>query len=435
MKSLTRILSLALGIVVLSASSALAGNWPTWRGPDHDGVSKETGLPTTWSPDSNLAWSLKLPGQGSSTPAIWGDSIFVTCHDGKDLLLLHVGTDGKIRWQQKVGTAHGTAKQRVDEGSTIEASPSPATDGKHVYTFFSSGDCACYDFQGKKIWHFDVQERFGKFKIQFGLHSTPLLHNGHLYFQLFHEGYKLEDGQMPATVACVRTSDGAVVWKVGRKSDGKAECYHSYASPALWHSEKDSLLLVHGNDYCTAHRLNDGSEVFRVGDLNPKGRYNPTLRFVASPVASADLIVVPSAKNGPVVGVRPDAVGKVDTGSKYEVWRLKNGTPDVPSAVISNGLVYLCRENGDLICLDAKTGEELYKKPTHNQRHRASPVAADGKIYLTARDGTVSVVELGRTFKLLATNKLPDYINASPAISGGRIYLRGFQTLFAIGPK
>jgi outer membrane protein assembly factor BamB len=236
-----------------------------------------------------------------------------------------------------------------------------------------------------------------------------------------------------AWVIAVDANTGKDIWKVTRKSDGVAECEHSYASATLWRRGNDALLIVHGNDYATAHKLEDGSEVWRVGGLNPKDKYNRTLRFVASPVATPDLIVVPSAKNGPVVGVKPDATGLVMAGSQGEAWRKPSNTPDVPSPLVYEGLVYLCKESGALICLDAKTGQEYYNQRIHSARYRASPVYADGKIYLTARDGTVTVVKAGKTYELIAVNKLPDQISASPVISGGRIYLRGFDALYAIG--
>src|SRR5262249_18076564 len=159
----------------------------------------------------------------------------------------------------------------------------------------------------------------------------------------------------------------------------------------VWHKGDKAYLITHGNDYAVAHRLEDGKEIWRVGDLNPKNRYNPTLRFVASPVATPELIVVPSAKNGPVVGVKPSATGMIRAGDPQEQWRRTRNTPDVPSPLVHDGLVYLCGEKGVLMCLDAKTGEQFYAESTHKQRHRASPVYADGKIYLTARDGTFSV--------------------------------------------
>ena len=153
-------------------------------------------------------------------------------------------------------------------------------------------------------------------------------------------------------------------------------------------------------------------------------------------MAVADLIVVPSAKNGPVVGVKPDASGKVMMGDAGEQWRRLRDTPDVPSPLVYEGLVYLCKENGILICMDAKSGKELYNQRIHNQRYRGSPVYADGKIFLTARDGTVTVVKAGPKYQLLSVNKLPDIITASPAIAGGKIYLRGWDYLYAIeAPK
>ncbi len=409
--------------VLALAGFAAAENWPQWRGPANDGISKETGIPTQWSTAKNLAWSLNLPGMGGSTPIVWGERIFLTSEDGKDLVLMCVGTDGKERWKRKVGSA--TGKARSDEGNGASATPS--TDGKHVWAFVGSGELACFNFDGNEVWKFNTQERYGRFDIQFGMHSTPVLDGDRLYMQLIHSG--------GAWVIALDKATGKEIWKVKRLSDGKAECEHSYASPIMWRKGADAYLIVHGNDYATAHALSDGHELWRVGGLNPKDRYNRTLRFVASPVATPDLIVVPSAKNGPVVGVKPDAAGLVESGSAFEQWRRPHETPDVPSPLVHDGLVYLCSERGALICMDAKTGKEHYSKSIHSARYRASPVYADGHIYLTARDGTITVVKAGPKFEEVAVNKLPDQISASPAISGGRIYLRGFGTLFAIGTK
>jgi outer membrane protein assembly factor BamB len=405
------------------AGLAAADNWPQWRGPNRDGVSAETAVPTRWDKSTNIAWTLKMPGVGASTPAVWGDRIFLTSEDGKDLVLLCVGTDGKERWKRTVGSSIG--HPRGGEGSGASASPS--TDGKHVWCFVGSGELACYDLDGKEVWKFNTQDRYGKFKIQFGLHSTPLLDGDRLYLQLIHSG--------GAWVIAVDKATGADVWKVKRPSDGRDECEHSYASVTLWRKGKDAFLIAHGNDYATGHSLEDGRELWRVGGLNPKTRYNPTLRFVASPAVSPDLIVVPSAKNGPVVGLKPTATGLVEAGNDSEQWRRPRDTPDVPSPLIHDGLVYLCKEDGLLICMDAATGKEHYSKRLHNARYRASPVYAAGNVYLTSRDGYVTVVKAGPTFEVVAENRLPDEIAASPAIAGGRIYLRGFDALYAVGSE
>jgi outer membrane protein assembly factor BamB len=412
--------SLFVGIFVTSVGFARADNWPQWRGPKADGISKEAKLPASWSETKNVAWTLPLPGMGGSTPIVWGDRIFLTSAEDSDLVLLCVNTKGKELWKRKLGS--GKVRVMGNEGNGASATPS--TDGKHVWAFVGTGDFACFDFEGKEIWKFNAQERYGKFRIQFGMHTTPVLDGNRLYLQLIHSG--------GAWVIALDKTTGKDVWKVERKSDGVAECEHSYASPCIWRKGKEAYLITHGNDYAIAHRLDNGEEIWRLGGLNPKDRYNRTLRFVASPVASPDLIVVPSAKRGPVVGVKPNAKGTIVAGNEFEQWRRPRGTPDVPSPLIHDGLVYLCGEGGHLSCLDAKTGEELYGKDTHNHRHRASPVYADGKVYLTSRDGTISVVKAGRKFELLATNRLPDEISASPAIANGRIYLRGFKALYAI---
>jgi outer membrane protein assembly factor BamB len=407
-------------VVLAAAGLAAADNWPQWRGANLDGVSKETTAPVHWDKTKNIAWTFKLPGMGGSTPIIWGDRIFLTAEDGKDLVLLCVGTDGKERWKRKVGTAG--LRVRRDEGNGASASPS--TDGKHVWCFVGSGELACFDLDGKEVWKFNTQDRYGKFRIQYGLHSTPLLDGDRLYLQLIHSG--------GAWVVAINKADGKEVWKVKRPSDGRAECEHSYASATLWRKGKDAFLIVHGNDYATGHSLADGKEIWRVGGLNPKARYNPTLRFVATPVATPDLIVIPSAKNGPVVGLKPTATGMVEAGNAAEQWRKPSDTPDVPSPLVYDGLVYLCRETGFAICLDARTGEQYYRERIHSARYRASPVYAAGHIYLTARDGVVTVLKAGRKFEKVAENKLPDETSASPAVSGGRIYLRGFEALYAI---
>jgi outer membrane protein assembly factor BamB len=411
-------------VVFAAVESARADNWPQWRGPANDGVCKEKNLSSEWSDTKNIVWKLKLPGRGGSTPAVWGERIFLTSADGNDVVLLCVSTKGKELWKRKLGA--DTLIRMRDEGNGASASPS--TDGKHVYAFTGAGDLACFDFEGKEIWKLNAQERYGKFKTWHGFHTTPLLDGDRLYIQLIHSG--------GARVVALDKANGKDVWNVQRKSDATNENEHSYASPCIWRKGKDAYLITHGGDYAIAHSLKDGSEIWRVGDLNPRDNYNGFLRFVASPVATPDLIIVPSAKDHDVVGVKPTASGMVKAGSKHEQWRLTKGTPDVPSPLVHDGLVYLCSEWGLLTCLDAKNGKKHYEKQRlHKARYRASPVYADGKIYLTARDGVISVVKAGPEFKLLAENKLPDDIAASPAIANGRIYLRGFGSLYAIGDK
>jgi len=411
--------------VLLSLNIAVRGeNWPSWRGPREDGTSHETNLPTIWGPTKNVAWKAPLPGPAGATPVVWKDRIFLTSlADDGALLLMCFDTAGNPLWQDEM--ASGNRNVRGDEGNS--ASPSPCTDGTHVWAMMGTGDLACHDFDGNVVWRVFLPERFGEFKIQFGMTSTPVLHGDHLYLQLIHSG--------GARIVALDKRTGKTVWQHDRPSDARAECEQSYASPILYQDDERTYLVTHGADYVMAHRLEDGSEIWRCGGLNPKGNYNPTLRFVASPVAVPGLIVVPSAKNGPVLGLDPAAHGDISDDESAHRWVREKNTPDVPSPLVHDGLVYLCRENGDLICLDAQTGRELYYERTHRQRHRASPVHADGKLYLTARDGMVTVVRAGKVFEILAQNKMGESISASPVVSGGRIYFRTFENLYCIEEK
>lgn len=411
-----------LAVIAGISGFARAENWPQWRGARVDGISAEKNLPSEWNVESgkNIAWKLALPGQAGATPVVWRDKIFLTSAEGKDLLLLCIDTSGKELWRKTVASGDKTA--RGDEGNS--ASPSPLTDGKHVWTMMGTGDLACYDFEGNVVWKKDLQRDYGKFNIQFGMTSTPVLDGERLYLQLIHSG--------GAKVLALDKSSGKEIWSVKRESDARDECEHSYASPIMYRDDQRSLLITHGADYVIAYDPKDGSEVWRCGGINPRATYNSTLRLVASPVAIPGLIVVPTAKGGPVLGLKPDGQGNITGNAEQLQWRLSRNTPDVPSPLIHDGLVYLCRESGNLIVLDAKSGEQHYESRTHADRHRASPVYADGKIYLSSRDGTVSVVKAGPKFELLAQNKLKEPLSASPAIANGTIYLRGFNTLYAI---
>ena len=422
-----RLFVMTLMISTLALQSAVrAEDWPSWRGPTGDGISQEKNLPIEWSPTKNIAWKLELPGPAGATPVVWGERIFLTstAADGK-LVLMAVSRSGRELWRQTV--SQGNKDVRGDEGNS--ASPSPVTDGKHVWVFFANGILGCYTVEGEEVWKFDVQDRYGKLEIAFGLTATPVLDRGVLYQQLIHG-----DGDAATREACVVALDAATgkeIWKVDRPSDAHSENESSYASAVLYNDGVDKFLLSHGADFVVAHDLKDGHELWRCGDLNKKSNYDPTLRFVASPAVAKGLIVVPSAKKGPILALKPNGQGDITKNNDYHWWTSAR-TPDVPSPLIVGDLVYLCMENGDLAILRAKSGEQLDYQRTHRQRHRASPVYADGRIYLTARDGKVTVVKASEKVEIIAENELGEDISSSPAISDRVIYLRSFKHLWAI---
>ena len=417
--ALKNALTFLLVVFILTANS-FADNWQQWRGMHNDGISKETEAPLQWSQTENVKWRLPLPGEAASTPIIWEDKIFLTSAEQDALVLMCVSIDGKELWKRTLG--HGNRSVRGGEGNS--AAPSPVTDGEHVWAFLGTGDLACYDFEGNQVWHTNLADRYGKFNLYFVMSTTPLVDKDRLYIHLIHSNAWV--------VLALDKMTGKEIWKHNRESDATDECEQAYTSPILYRDAEREYLVVHGADYVTAHSLEDGSEIWRCGGLNPEAGYNPSLRFVATPVATEGLIVVPSAKNGPVLGIDPAAQGDI-TDSKWQRWKLRRGTPDVPSPLIHEGLVYLSGEKGGLTCLDALTGERLYREPTHRYQHRASPVYANGFIYLTSRDGVVTVVKAGREFEIVASNDMGEVIAASPAIADGTLYLRSYQALYAIG--
>ncbi len=407
------LLAALLSIPPLFAETA---HWPQWRGPAKDGISSATGIPSEWSRTKNVRWRLPLPGPAASTPVVWGERLYLTSAVGEDdLALLAVSKAGEIVWQKKIDSGNYDARS----GESNAASPSPVTDGEHLWITLGTGTLAAFDLDGNEKWRVDLEERYKDFNYYFGMSSTPLLDGDSLYLLLMHT-----DQQM---VIALDKATGEERWTHERATDAEQESRHSYASPVLYDHGGKRFLVIHGADYVTAHDLASGAEIWRRGGLNPKDNYNSFFRFVASPAVAPGLIVVPSAKNGPVLGLAPD--GQVR-------WRLDRGTPDVPTPLIHDGLVYLSRENGMLTVVDAETGETAYSERVQQGPHRGSPLLVDGKLLLVAMDGTVSVIQPGREFVVLAKNDLEEHLAASPVAVGDTLYLRSHAALYAIGePK
>lgn len=418
----------ALLCVMSTAACGFADNWPQWRGPKNDGHSAATGLPAEWSDAKNIAWKLAMPGPGSSTPCVWGDSIYITSMHGDEVVLLCIDSKGKELWRKPMG--RGDIRTMRDEGGNL-ASASCTADEDLVYAFVGSGMLAAFDHNGTERWSLATRETFGDFLstrvIQFGGHWTPVLHDDVLYHTIMHR-----QGQH---VLAIEARTGKILWKIQRPSDSPrgVESPDVYSSPFIWTNGEQSQLIVHGNDYCTGHSLEDGKELWRVTELNPKANYNKAWRSVSSPLALPNMLVIPSCKNGVTVAIDPlKAKGEIAPGNAAELWRIPRGTPDVPSPIAVDDLLYLMNERGRLYCHELATGKLIYDEQVTNMRHRANPVYADGKLFLLGRDGTCVVVKPGREFEKLAENKLPDTFTASPAITNGTIYLRGWDALYAI---
>lgn len=400
-------------------------NWPHWRGPNENGHASSNLSVESFGKNQNVLFRIPLPGPAGSTPVLWGNNIFLTSVDGDDFLLMCFSTKGKELWRKKIGSGNKIA--RAGEGNS--ASPSPSTDGKHVWAMMGDGTLVCFTVDGKKVWQKDLQKIYGRFQIQFGMTSSPLLRDGQLFVQLIHGKMNRQKGF--GTVAALNAASGKELWKIRRESDATVENKHSYASPVFFDNGKFQYLLTHGADYLIAHNPKSGQEIWRCGSFHGR-RYNPFLRLVATPAVSDDLIVVPTAKNGPVLAIKPGGKGDI-TKSNYVVWRNPKGTPDVPSPIITGKYVFLCGEKGVVTCLDRETGEEFFRERTNGHLHRASPVLAGKHLLITSRKGVVTVLKASEELEILSKNDMKETITASPVVAGGRIYLRSFKALYAIG--
>ena len=230
-------------------------NWTQWRGPNNSGISHAKDVPIEWSQTENVRWRLPLPGEGTSTPVVWQDKIFLTSADEgppekpyekTKIVLMCVSTAGEILWKRTLSD-----NNRGSRGDEVNyAAPSPTTDGKHVWAFIGDGTLVCYDFQGEPVWKTNLEERYGRFRLGFLMSSTPLLYKDKLYITLIHSGVWL--------VIALDKMTGDEIWKHDRQSDATRECEHAYTSPILYKDANHEFLVVHGADYVTAHSLEDG---------------------------------------------------------------------------------------------------------------------------------------------------------------------------------
>ncbi|MEO1369041.1 MAG: PQQ-binding-like beta-propeller repeat protein, partial [Acidobacteriota bacterium] len=389
-------LALSFALATLTAIPADAGDWPTWRGPTMDGRVAEGDLPRSWSRTKNVRFRVGLPGPAAATPLVVGDRIFVTTTvtDSSALRVLAFSTDdGGLLWSDEPDAGTLEVFERFATETSL-ASPSPATGGGLLYVLFGTGQLIAYSMDGETRWRRDLTAVYGKPRLYFGLASSPLYVDGRVFVQLLHGGRQV--------VLALDASSGGDVWTHKRATDAKKECLHAYTSPVLAGDGEATSLIIHGADYTTGHRLSDGVEVWRHGGLNPKESYNPSLRLVATPVVAGRHLIVPTAKRGPVFALRLDGARGDLTGGAAVAWKLERGTPDVPSPLIDDGLVYLLGENGRLSVHDLETGELIYEERVHQSTHRASPILVGDKLVLTATDGTLSIVRAGRTYELLA---------------------------------
>lgn len=418
---MSRRILLAASFIGLSISAASAENWPQWRGPLLNGVSTEKNLPVKWGPEENVTWKTPLPEWSGSTPIIWDNHIFLNVAEKESLHLWALNrADGSVRWKKPLGA--GNVKMRKQNMS----SPSPVTDGRLVWVMTGTGILKCFDFDGTEIWARDIQKDYGKFGLNWGYASSPLLYDNSLFVPVLH-GMRTDD---PSYILRIDAKTGKTTWRAERPTAAIMESPDSYITPGLLKQGSKVELIISGGDCVTGHDLTNGAELWRAYGLNPDN--NPTYRIVNSPLIS-DGMIYAGSKYKPYLAVRAGGTG--DVTKSHVAWTFANG-PDVPTPVIEGERIYIVRDNGVVYCLDKKTGQEVYSQQRlKTGTYSSSPVLADGKIYITSEEGLTTVFKTGPTFEILAENALNDYCLSSPAISDGQIFIRTAQTLYCIGKR
>ena len=451
-----------IGLIIIGVawaqypSQAVGENWPQWRGPYQTGVSDAEDLPTAWSGTENIVWKTPLPAWSGGTPIVWDDKIFLTSPTigavesevpapepqrerrgrrgrrggggrspgGDELLLICISrTDGNILWQHELDTGNQLHRKGND------SSPSPVTDGTYVWVVTGTGAVAAFDMEGNEIWKRNLQDDYGRFGLNWGYASSPLLYNGTLIIEVLH-GFRTDD---PSYIVAFNAATGEEVWRQERPTDAFAESPDAYTTPALLEHDGVTQIVISGGDYVTGHHPDTGKEIWRSSGLNPyqEGNY----RVVGSPLVVEGIIYAPTRKK-PLLALRAGGTG--DITDSHLLWKWDGaGAPDVPTPVCDGTYFYMVDDRGLATCLDAKTGEVVWgPERTAQGTVSSSPILADGKLYITNEFAVTTVIAAGPAFKVLATNELDgSYTLSSPAASGSHLFIRTGTHLYCIGAE
>ncbi|MBI3850525.1 MAG: PQQ-like beta-propeller repeat protein [Verrucomicrobia bacterium] len=425
-------------VAILAPGFSSAENWPQWRGPFFNGSSTETNLPDRWSETENIVWKVPLPGQSGATPAIWGDSIFVSSPDAqKNLLLICFDRrEGKVRWQKQVATGDRKA------GNNNMASPSPVTDGQSVFVIFGTGDLTAFDFSGNELWTRNLAREYGRFANMWQYGASPLLFKGRLYIQVLQRSplppdytHAIDDKpERESFILCLDPKTGKNIWRHVRPTDAIGESKEAYTTPIPYEGKHGSEIIILGGDYVTAHDAATGDELWRCGGLNSKK--NIWWRTVPSPVAADGFIYVSAPKREPLLAVKDGGAGLVtDT---HIAWKLTEYSTDVCTPLYyQNKLFVLDGDRQMMTCLNPKTGEKIWQGNLGlREIIRASPTGADGKIYCISEKGNVVILDAGNEFKILATIPMGgEPCRSSIVAAGGQLFIRTAENLYCLGKK
>ena len=396
---------------LFAAPVARAENWPGWRGPGGNGVSAEKPLPLHWDTTRNVLWKTRIPGEGASSPVVWGERVFLTAAEGQGTRRLVYALDragGKVLWSRAVRDDDPERTSAV----TGHAAATPATDGRRVVAAFGNAGVVCYDPGGRLLWH----RKLGPFDTELGLASSPVLDGDRVFLVCDHDGDRFTSFDSFLVALDART--GKDLWRAERRGLGRSWCTPILVPGATGRAE----LIVSGQEAVRAYDPHTGRPLWQAPGL--------TGWVAPSPVFAGGLVFATSGKNGPTLALRPGP----RTAQDRVAWQEQTGGPYVCSPLAYGGCLYLPHETGLLTCYNARTGTRLYRERLTG-KFTASPVAGDGKVYWTNEDGTTFVLRAGPKFEVLARNRLAEMCLASPAVSGRVLFLRTEHHLYAVAAE
>lgn len=405
-------------LMILLAAGAVSAqtagtDWPRWRGPNADGIADGRNLPLRWSKSENIRWSAKLPGWGTSSPVVFRNRVFVTTHlkDGKTslLTLCFDRETGKELWRHDFGLG---VEQRTHEKSTLAVN-TPAATSDAVYVAFGNADIARYSHEGKLVWVNRYMSHFGDPRMAWGYGVSPLVLDDSVLFPWNHH-------KGPCFLIGLDKATGAFAWKKERPI-GTA-----HATPVVVQHHGQTDLLVPGQNRLTAFDARSHEILWTYGE--GQGPFNGEI--ISSPVVGDGLVFLQLWRESKIHAIRLKGKGE----PPELVWTSKKPGPVESSVLYYRGYLYALMDNGFAVCLDGKTGDEIYRERI-GAACNSSPIASEGKIYFSNNDGQTIVVKAGPKFEVLATNTLGERITASPAVSGDWLIYRTDSHLFCIESK
>jgi outer membrane protein assembly factor BamB len=425
------------------------GSWPSFRGPQAAGVADGQNLPERWNGTTaeNVLWRVPIPGLAHSSPVVWGDRVFVTTAisskgtatfkpglygdgDASDDLSPHrwmlYAVDrrtGKIAWERLAFEGEPRNARHI---KSTYASASPATDGRIVVAWFGSQGVHAFDVNGNELWKVDLgRVNMGAYDIpafEWGPASSPIIWNDLVIVQC--------DTQADSFVLALDARTGQTVWKTERQE------LPSWGTPTVVQTSAGPQLVTNASNFIRGYDPRSGAELWRLGGSS---------KITApTPIFDDGLIVVASGRGPerPIFAIRPSARGDVTlaagaASSDAIAWSKTGRGSYMPTPLAYQGLLYVIANNGVLDAYDLKTGAEIYRQRLApiGSGFSASPVAADGRIYLSNEDGEIIVIAAGREFRQIGTNSMGELLMATPALSGGVMFVRTASSLFAIGAR